>query len=76
MTSGLLPAVPQLSALASCFTLHQFAVQHLLCPLLVFRLFLPVTDSDKLTKAHETKKVVVGLIFAKRTLRFLFGSPE
>ena len=56
MTSGLLPAVPQLSALASRFTLHQFAVQHLLCPLLVFRLFLPVTDSDKLTKAHETKK--------------------
>ena len=40
----------------SCFTLHQFAVQHLLHPLLVFRLFLPVTDSDKLTKAHETKK--------------------
>ena len=56
MTSGLLPAVPQLSALASRFTLHQFAVQHLLCPLLVFRVFLPVTDSDKLTKAHETKK--------------------
>ena len=56
MTPGLLPAVPQLSALASRFTLHQFAVQHLLCPLLVFRLFLPVTDSDKLTKAHETKK--------------------
>ena len=26
------------------------------CPLLVFRLFFPVTDSDKLTKAHETKK--------------------
>ena len=58
MTSGLLPAVPQLSALASRFTLRQFAVQHLLCPLLVFRLFLPVTDSDKLTKAHETKKRV------------------
>ena len=56
MTSGLRPAVPQLSALASRFTLHQFAVQHLLCPLLVFRLFSPVTDSDKLTKAHETKK--------------------
>ena len=56
MTSGLRPAVPQLSALASRFTLHQFAVQHLLCPLFVFRLFSPVTDSDKLIKAHETKK--------------------
>ena len=57
MTSGLRPAVPQLSALASRFTLHQFAVQHLLCPLFVFRLFSPVTDSDKLIKAHETKKI-------------------
>ena len=56
MTSGLRPAVPHLSALASRFTLHQFAVQHLLCPLFVFRLFSPVTDSDKLIKAHETKK--------------------
>ena len=43
-------------------TLHQFAVQHPLCPLLVFRLFLPVTDSDKLTKAHETKKGLVSLV--------------
>ena len=56
MTSGLHPAVPHLSALASRFTLHQFAVQHLLCPLFVFRLLSPVTDSDKLIKAHETKK--------------------
>ena len=36
--------------------LFQFAVQHLLCPLFVFRFFLPVTDSDKLSKVHETKK--------------------
>ena len=56
MTSGLRPAFPYLSALASRFTLHQFAVQHLLCPLFVFRLLSPVTDSDKLIKAHETKK--------------------
>ena len=54
MTSGLRPAVPHLSVLASRFTLHQFAVQHLLCPLFVFRLSSPVTDSDKLIKAHET----------------------
>ena len=57
MTSGLRPAVPHLSALASRFTLHQFAVQHLLCPLFVFRLLSPVTDSDKLIKAHETKNL-------------------
>ena len=57
MTSGLHPAVPHLSALASRFTLHQFVVQHLLCYLFVFRLLSPVTDSDKLIKAHETKKV-------------------
>ena len=62
MTSGLRPAVPQLSALASRFTLHQFAVQHLLCPLLVFRLFSPVTDSDKLIKAHETKKNLAAVV--------------
>ena len=57
MTSSLRLAVPHLSVLASRFTLHQFAVQHLLCPLFVFHLLSPVTDSDKLIKTHETKKI-------------------
>ena len=43
---------------AQYLTLHKFAVQHLLHLLSVFCLFLPVTDRDKLTKAHEKKSVV------------------
>ena len=62
ITSGLHPAVPHLSALASrLFHLALICLQHLLYPLFVFRLLSPVTDSDELIKAHETKKKVVCL---------------
>ena len=55
--TGLPPAAPLLSALAyhvsPCFNLLYSIFYVFFWP---SRLFLPVTDSDKLTKAHETKK--------------------